>query len=336
MKPLKSLIFAGLFAGLSVNFASADDIVDVVMVSEDTVEISGTLTGCAERAITSSAFCDNMLYTIQLDAEPQPDDEEESCSLATNAFSLNFTLPEDNHVTDILAQLFVFDENGEPLITDDFELALEEITEDTCADECTVDFAECNEACTTGAATCVEECADDQDCIAACSDEQCYTDCQTANDGCMATCVEPQTALTTCTPATLNLKSNGRWITCLMQSDDMIAVEEVDLELFMLNGNIPADRVYLQDDLLTLKFSRQDLIQSLLPEDDEELEVPMETELVVTGALIDGTPIEGTDTITVIFPQPKEKQVKSQKEIQKKVQSKKSNKKEKKEKKGKK
>ena len=307
MKPFKSLVFAGLFAGLSVNFAIADDIADVVMVSEDTVVINGTLTGCAERTITSATFCEDTLYTIQLTAEPQAV-EDESCQAATNDFSLSFTLPENNQVTSILAQLFAFDENGEPL-TENFELVLEETTEDLCAEECALDFAECTESCDT---TCIDECAEDPDCIAACPEDLCLSDCQAMEEECLSTCPEPQTALI-CTPETLNLKSHGRWITCLVQSADIVDIEDVNLDSLMLNGTIAAERAVMQEDLLMLKFSRHELITSLLPGDEEELEFPMEIELTVTGNLmIDDSPFEATDSIRVIFPQPKGNKVKSQ------------------------
>ncbi|MCB2180612.1 MAG: hypothetical protein KQH63_01130 [Desulfobulbaceae bacterium] len=316
MKAFKSLVFAGIFAGLSANLAYADDIEDVVLATENTVEVTGTLTGCAERLMTSETICEDNLCTVNLYADPMAA-EEESCLDQTNEFYQEITLPEDTLATDFLVQLFSgVDENEEPVLKDFFEVFSEEI----CLDDCAAALEVCEEECAIDT-TCTDECAEgDTACIEACA-AQCSADCQAADEECTADCLEPQTTII-CTPETLNLKSNGRWITCLVQSETIMAVEDVDVESILLNETIPAEKACMQEeDLLMLKFSRAALIESLLP-GDEEVVFPMETELNVTGTLSDGSSFEATDSINVIFPQPKEKQVKAQKKVQTKAKKK--------------
>jgi hypothetical protein len=96
-------------------------------------------------------------------------------------------------------------------------------------------------------------------------------------------------------PRTLNLQSKGRWIMCVIRLPEDYNVADIDPNSILLEDEIPADRVWLQDEFAVVKFSRSAL-QKLLT----DLETPAEVELLVSGELSDGTIFEGTDTIRVI------------------------------------
>jgi hypothetical protein len=97
------------------------------------------------------------------------------------------------------------------------------------------------------------------------------------------------------TPKTLNLQSKGRWITCLIRLPEDYSVSDIDPNSILLEDEMPADRVWLQDEFAVAKFSRPDLRELLA-----DLETPTTVELLVSGQLNNGTLFEGTDTIRVI------------------------------------
>jgi hypothetical protein len=97
------------------------------------------------------------------------------------------------------------------------------------------------------------------------------------------------------TPDTLNLASKGRWIMCVIRLREDYNVGKIDSNSILLEGGIPAERVWLGDEFAVVKFSRRE-VQEMLG----EVETPAEVELVVSGELSDETMFEGTDTIRVI------------------------------------
>jgi hypothetical protein len=114
-------------------------------------------------------------------------------------------------------------------------------------------------------------------------------------------------------PNTLNLKSNGKWVTCYIELPAGYDVEDIDkasVALTSINDSViepPLFRTgptgigdYDWDSIpdLMVKFDRQTLI--------EELELiivpPVDIRLTIKGTLIDETQFEGTDVIHVIRP----------------------------------
>jgi len=96
-------------------------------------------------------------------------------------------------------------------------------------------------------------------------------------------------------PETLNLKSNGKWVTVHIGLSAGYDVNDIDIGTVALEG-IPADWGKVTGDKLKVKFSRAALIEHIrdvlgITEGD--------VELTVTGNLLDSTPIEGSDTIYV-------------------------------------
>lgn len=103
-------------------------------------------------------------------------------------------------------------------------------------------------------------------------------------------------------PATLNLKSAGKWITCYIELAEDYDVSDIVLGTVQLNGLVPAEPQPTQigdcdgDGVadLMVKFSRA-AVQEILAVGDA---VP----ITVTGELTGGERFEGSDTIRVIAP----------------------------------
>lgn len=100
-------------------------------------------------------------------------------------------------------------------------------------------------------------------------------------------------------PDTLNLGSNGKWITCCIELPEGYDVADVDVGAVMLNDTVAAAAkpTSIGDDNhngvpdLMVKFDRA-AVAALLE--------PGQAELTVTGELGDGTVFAGTDVIRVI------------------------------------
>ncbi|MEE9489757.1 MAG: VCBS repeat-containing protein, partial [Thermoplasmata archaeon] len=94
-------------------------------------------------------------------------------------------------------------------------------------------------------------------------------------------------------PDTLNLKSKGRWVTAYLSAENA-SVHDIDTPSLLLQDTLPPERWDYQDDVLMLKFNRQDLIAIL--------EVGESVEIKLSGKWIDGTAFEAYDCIRVINP----------------------------------
>ena len=97
-------------------------------------------------------------------------------------------------------------------------------------------------------------------------------------------------------PETLNLSSEGNWITCYIQFPEAYYIANIDSSTILLNGEIPSARLFAGDEedieqILMVKFDRSDL---------QKIIQPGNVELIVTGELLDGTTFECRDTIRVI------------------------------------
>lgn len=106
-------------------------------------------------------------------------------------------------------------------------------------------------------------------------------------------------------PDTLNLKSQGQWITCYIELPEGFNPEDIDFSTTMLSDTIPAELEpteigdYDGDDIVErmVKFNRQTLINYLVGLGVQHKD---EVILAITGTLNDGTLFEGKDTIRVI------------------------------------
>lgn len=111
---------------------------------------------------------------------------------------------------------------------------------------------------------------------------------------------EPIEAYIDIDPDTLNLNSQGKWITCYIELPGDYDVDDIDVSTIKLNDQVPAEShptgIGDEDDDgvpdLMVKFDRS-AVQQILQAGDE-------VEITVTGELNDETPFEGSDTIRVI------------------------------------
>jgi hypothetical protein len=111
--------------------------------------------------------------------------------------------------------------------------------------------------------------------------------------------VTPIPATIDINPDTLNVKSNGEWITAYIELPEGYDVADIDVSTILLEDEIPAEAYptgigdYDYDGIadLMVKFDRS-VVQEIL-EPGEEVEI------TVTGEVA-GTPFEGSDTIIVI------------------------------------
>ncbi len=105
------------------------------------------------------------------------------------------------------------------------------------------------------------------------------------------------TSLSKVTPSTLNLNSNGQWITCHLRLPEGSKATGINLETLMLEGLIPADWMVFNEEeqIAMIKFSRS-LVQDFLIEQG----LLGDVELTVSGELLDGAAFKETDTIRII------------------------------------
>ncbi len=96
-------------------------------------------------------------------------------------------------------------------------------------------------------------------------------------------------------PDTLNLASKGKWITCYVTLPEPYAVEDVDPDSILLNELIaPAwSMIDEKEQVLKIKFNRAQI---------QEMLVPGEAQLMVSGLLTGDILFEAFDTIYVIDP----------------------------------
>lgn len=98
----------------------------------------------------------------------------------------------------------------------------------------------------------------------------------------------------TITPGTLKLKSHGPSVQAQMDLPEGTAITESDIDTILLDGQIEAYEVSVEQNSIKATFNRTDVIEYLT-----SLAVTGEVELTVTCRLTDGTVFEGKDTITV-------------------------------------
>jgi len=111
-------------------------------------------------------------------------------------------------------------------------------------------------------------------------------------------------------PDTLNLKSNGEWITCYIELSAGFNVGDIDTSTILLNGTIGVDLGaptqigdYDCDGMadLMVKFDRSTVIEWLrLADYSQYTGKSLDVNLEITG-MAAGTPFEGVDTVKVLL-----------------------------------
>jgi len=103
-------------------------------------------------------------------------------------------------------------------------------------------------------------------------------------------------------PDTLNLRTEGKWITVYIELPVGHGYDAIDIDVgrTFLEGLLEVQQSDIQDGVLMVKFDRQDVIAYI--EVVMGIFPPEDVTLTVMGELTDGTRFEGSDTIRVIDP----------------------------------
>jgi len=117
----------------------------------------------------------------------------------------------------------------------------------------------------------------------------------------------PITAIIDIDPDTLNLKSQGEWITGYIELIEKYDVNDIDVSTVTLNGTVPAELYPIEigdhdgDGIfdLMVKFNRTEVSQYIC--DVQKIKHGNVT-LTIEGELYDETTLEGSDTIRVRMP----------------------------------
>lgn len=96
-------------------------------------------------------------------------------------------------------------------------------------------------------------------------------------------------------PDTLNLETNGNWITAYIGLPDGLDVNDIILSTVMLDQAVKAEWCDVQDTTLMVKFDRLD-VENLIGTPQQAVE------LTVEGKLTTGLQFKGTDSIRAINP----------------------------------
>ncbi|MBW8001088.1 MAG: LamG domain-containing protein [Planctomycetes bacterium] len=114
-------------------------------------------------------------------------------------------------------------------------------------------------------------------------------------------CDEPLEVNISIEPRTLNIQSNGTWITCQIKLPDDYDVTDVDNDSILLADLVPAHDTQINpgQQQITAKFDRQDVIDALILMEnlDPNGGFSVFVDVEVTGQLNDGTKFKGTDNI---------------------------------------
>lgn len=104
---------------------------------------------------------------------------------------------------------------------------------------------------------------------------------------------EPISAEIDIHPDTLNISSEGKWVSCRIRLPKDCNATGINPDSVLLEDMVKADSISFneQQQVATVKFNRPDVADIL---------EPGEVELRVTGHLANGTYFEGTDTIKVV------------------------------------
>ncbi|MBX5321838.1 MAG: C39 family peptidase [Candidatus Bathyarchaeia archaeon] len=107
-------------------------------------------------------------------------------------------------------------------------------------------------------------------------------------------------------PHTLNLKSKGKWIICIIKLPKGYTAKDVDASTITLNGTIKGEIINKAEKshYLIVKFDRKSVIELILKETNCHKKFA-KVSLTVTGRFKDGTTFSGTAIIKIVKPQTK-------------------------------
>lgn len=103
-------------------------------------------------------------------------------------------------------------------------------------------------------------------------------------------------------PETINLNREGRWITVYIGLPEGYNVSEIDTSSILLEGMFSPEWSNVECDMLMAKFDSTAVIGYLWERLYHMGESQAFIELMVIGELMDGTPLEGKDTVRIMDP----------------------------------
>jgi len=96
-------------------------------------------------------------------------------------------------------------------------------------------------------------------------------------------------------PETLNLESNGQWVSGIISSIAGYSISDIDTASMVLNDTIKPESVAVEDGKMLLKFSRSKVQEAVSTVENEAV-------LNIAGKLNNGKDFAGSDTIRIIRP----------------------------------
>ena len=289
MKRFKIFVMIGVITSFCANFAWAGS-VDVVEVDEDrNALVDVTLCGEGAAIDDFKTWSDGDRFYILFSAIEVG---KEGCDPLPQEM---IPVPACSEYSKIVALLY---SEVKPVLDGD---SYKDLSIDSLDVDLNVDKEVC---CEEKRDVCIAECVE--------GDMECVETCYAKYDICMMDDFE---ITVECHPETLNMKSNGNYITCFLMSSVENGINDIDentLQLHYLDDFLYAVFSEIEEDYLMVKFSRPEL-QTLIA--DSEIPYPVYIELSVSGEQ-NGKAFEATDSMRVINPG-KEKQVKKEKKKKK-------------------
>jgi hypothetical protein len=96
-------------------------------------------------------------------------------------------------------------------------------------------------------------------------------------------------------PETLNLESNGQWISGIISPMGKYSLGDIDTASMLLNNTIKPESVAVEDGKMLLKFRRSEVQDAVGTAENEAV-------LNITGKLSNGKDFAGSDTIKIVRP----------------------------------
>ena len=105
------------------------------------------------------------------------------------------------------------------------------------------------------------------------------------------------------TPATLNVRSKGQWITCTIRLPEGLRASDINVSTIKLAGTSMMQKSSADKNVLTVKFNHTQVVNHInaLAKVTPGFTFPAQVTLTVSGTLKDGvTSFSGQDTIRAV------------------------------------
>lgn len=309
MNRFKILILSGVITALCSHFAWAGTINSISVDQENrTVVVSVQLCESNIDEFQSKTTFQNGIFEVEIYAI------KDTSTPCESEFQVSFNVPECREYSQISVLLFAPD--GHDAMPAEAAMGIAATCDVGGVNSCNDAYNACLATCAACESNCMMDPLTMFTCLPLCKmDYTCLDDlnaCQLLWDQSVieempAMTVQPvfkevvdntQNIVVDCMPNKLNLKSKRKWVTCYLGVPPEGSLEDINIDsitlTYMGNSELTVKKSDIEDEMLMVKFSRQELIEGIGSAD-----VPGNIELTVTGILADGT-FSGTDTIQVV------------------------------------